>query len=76
MTHKVPGFPDFYPAAIQEVLHCHADELSDGDTEELTALAVPENTEDCCAVVKRPQLITSAHIEGLQTADDTVPIDV
>jgi hypothetical protein len=75
LTHKVPYIPDLYPAAIQEV-HCHAAELSEGDTEELTVLIVPEDTEDCCAVVKRPQLITSALIEGLQTADDTIPGDV
>jgi hypothetical protein len=44
--------------------------------EKLTTLLVPEDTEDCYAVVKRPQLITSALNEGLQTADDTIPIDV
>jgi hypothetical protein len=49
LAHKAPGFPDFYQAAIQEVLHCHAAELSKGDTEELTALSVPEDKEDCCA---------------------------
>jgi hypothetical protein len=65
-----------YPAAIQEFLDCHAAELSEGDTEELTALSVPEDTEDFCAVVKRPQLITSGLNEGLQTADDTIPVDV
>ena len=61
---------------MQKVLHCHAAELCEGDTEELTALSVPEDTEDCCAVVKRSQLITSALIEGLQTADDTIPVDI
>lgn len=76
LAHKVPGFPDLYPAAIQEVLHCHAAELSVGDIEELAALSVLEDTQDCCAVVKRPELITSALNEGLQIADDTIPVGV
>ena len=76
LAHKVPGFPHLYSAAIQEVLHCHAAELSVGDTEELAALSVPEDTQDCRAFVKRPELITSALNEGLQIANDTIPVDV
>jgi len=76
LAYKVPGFPDLYPAAIQEILHCHSAELSVGDTEELAALSVPKDTQDCCAVMKRPELMTSALNEGLQIANDTVPADV
>lgn len=77
LAHKVPGFPDFYQAAIKEVLHCHAAELSKGDTEELTALSVYQKIKKIVVLfVKRPQLISSALNEGIERADDTIHVDV
>lgn len=57
---------------IQEVLDCHAAELTEKDFEQVTALCEGYGEEDFDAVVERHQLTTSVLKKGLHMADSLV----
>jgi len=57
---------------IQQVLNCHAAELTEKDLEQVTALCEAYVEEDFDAVVERHQLTTSVLKKGLQMADNLV----
>jgi hypothetical protein len=56
---------------IQQVLDCHAAELTEKDVEQVTALCEAYGA-DCDAVVERHQLTTSVLKKGLHMADNLV----
>lgn len=57
---------------IQQVLDCHAVELTEKDLEQVTALCEAYGEEDFDAVVERHQLTFSVLKKGLQMADNLV----
>lgn len=70
---KVPGegITDLEEAEIKELLHSHTPQVTEEDLEQLTSLTERDD-QDSDAVVKRPQLSSSALKKGLQMADDLV----
>lgn len=57
---------------IQQILDCHAVELTENDLEQVTALCEAYGEEDFVAVVESHQLTISVLNKGLLVADNLV----